>query len=332
MSTANPENLAETPARPALETIGSNPIEPEKDFYALVSEFWVNTLKNGRDALDDHIEGLSGAERQKAKQIREQVNQYLEQLEQQKRKGPMEKFMKVFAPLLTAFSIILAAVVPTPMTIAMATVAVAMFLEPLISKAAGQESLIDKGMSLVMQELGKHMSPAVAAVVTGIVVTVAIVLLTCGLSAGLSAMGTAFGSSSAGAAANAASRAAATGGQVSTAGASTETAKSLAQSMARAIGITPQHSRFEAVTKLTEYLETALYMAKAGMDIDLAVLNFQLAKALKNYGVEQAYIDELTSVIDLIWKDVNRVQQHMERLLGLLTELFKRESMNIRVA
>ena len=68
------------------------------------------------------------------------------------------------------------------------------------------------------------------------------------------------------------------------------------------------------------------------MDIDMAVMNFQLAQALKAYGIAQAYIEELTTVIEMIWNGVNDIQQHMERLLDLLTELFNRQDMNIRIA
>lgn len=334
MSAPGPETLNSPPNEETSIHAADIPPEKSEDFYSMVADFWVSAMKNTRDALNDHIEGLSGAERQKAVQVRDQVDKYLDQLEKQKRKGPMEKFMKIFGPILTAFSILLAVIVPTPMTIAMAVLAVAMFLEPIISKAAGKESLLEQGMGQLMQELSKHLPPAAAAVLTGIIVTVAVILVTCGLAAGASAIGAAVGSAGASAASTAASRAAAAGTQAGAAGVGTGggVTRSFVQTMAKAVGITPQHTRFEAFVKLMEYLETTLYMAKAGMDIDLAVLNFQLAKALKTYGIEQAYIEELTTIIGLIWNDMNNVQQHMERLLDLLTELFSRESMNFRVA
>ena len=192
MSTPNPQ--VSVPGQ-AQETQVTSPVETHEGegFYELMADFWVNALKNIRDSLSDHLEGLSGAERQKAAQIREQVDKYINEIEKQKRKGPMEKFMKVFAPLLTTFSLMIAVVVPTPMTIAMAVVAVTMFLEPLISKAAGDESLIEQGIGKMVQELSKHMPPALAAVVTGIVVTVAVVLITRGLASGFSAIGSAVG-------------------------------------------------------------------------------------------------------------------------------------------
>lgn len=334
MSTPGAETFNASPNEEINPQAVAMPPEESESFYSLVADFWISAMKNTRDALNDHIEGLSGAERQKAVQIRDQVDKYLDQLEKQKRKGPMEKFMKIFGPILTAFSILLAVIVPTPMTIAMAAVAVAMFLEPIISKAAGKESLLEQGMGQLMQELSKHLPPAAAAVVTGIIVTVAIMLVTCGLAAGAAAMGAAVGSTGASVATTAASRAAVAGSQAGSAGAGASggVARSFVQTMAKAMGITPQHTRFEAFVKLMEYLETTLYMAKAGMDIDLAVLNFQLAKALKTYGIEQAYIEELTALIGLIWNDMNNVQQHMERLLDLLTEIFSREYMNFRVA
>lgn len=332
MSTPNPQ--VSVPGQ-AQETQVTSPVETHEGegFYELMADFWVNALKNIRDSLSDHLEGLSGAERQKAAQIREQVDKYINEIEKQKRKGPMEKFMKVFAPLLTAFSLMIAVVVPTPMTIAMAVVAVTMFLEPLISKAAGDESLIEQGIGKMVQELSKHMPPALAAVVTGIVVTVAVVLITRGLASGFSAIGSAVGGPGASAATGTASQAAAsTAATASATGTAGSTSRSLIQTMASSLGITPQHSRFEAFAKITEYIETMLYMAKGGMDIDMAVMNFQLAQALKAYGIAQAYIEELTTVIEMIWNGVNDIQQHMERLLDLLTELFNRQDMNIRIA
>ncbi|WP_370263595.1 type III secretion system translocon subunit SctE [Limnobacter sp.] len=335
MNTPNPQAAAGDHPRVGESLVVAESSEGE-GFYELMAEFWVGALKNMRDSLSQHIEGLSGAERQKAAQIREQVDKYIKEIEKQKRKGPMEKFMKVFAPILTAFSIMVAVVVPTPMTIAMAVMAVTMFLEPLISKAAGKESMIDQFMGKVIQELSKHLPPAVAAVITAVVVTVAILLITRGAASGISALGKAVGGPGASAATSAASHAAAvsgstTSGTAGAAGAAGGTSRSFLQSLGGNLGITPQHSGFDAFAKITEYIETLLYMGKAGMDIDIAVLNFQLAKALKAYGIEQAYIEELTTIINMIWNGVNDVQQNMERLLDLLVDLFDKQEINIGI-
>lgn len=311
----------------------------EQEVYEMMADFWVKNLKNLRQALDDHLKGLAGAERQKVAAIREQVDKHLKALEDNKRKGGLNTLMKILGPVLTALSIVVAVLVPTPMTIAMAAVAVAMFLEPMISKAAGQDSLIEQGMGKLMEEMAKHMPPEAAAALTAIIVTVAIVMVTCGLAAGLSAVGSAVGTSAASATTTAASKAstAAThaarssaGGTSPAAGGSAGTAansgRTLTQTLLKGLGITPQHTKFEAVAKVLEYIETLLSMAQAGIQMDIAVVNFELAKALKEFGIDQAQIDQIGALINMIWTDVGHTREHMETLLNLLSELFDRQA------
>lgn len=334
-------NMSTQPGEPtqaqANTVAGASPAS-EQEVYEMMADFWVKNLKNLREALDDHLKGLAGTERQKVAKIREQVDKHLKALEDNKRKGGLNTLMKILGPVLTALSIAVAVLVPTPMTIAMATVAVAMFLEPMISKAAGQDSLIEQGMGELMEEMTKYMPPEAAAVVTAIIVTVAVVMLTCGLAAGLSAVGSAVGTSAASATAAASKASTAASGAAksaaigtspvagSSAGTTTNVSRTLTQTLLKGMGITPQHSKFEAVAKVLEYVETLLSMAQAGVQMDIAVVNFELAKALKEFNIDQAHIDQIGALINMIWTDVGNTREHMENLLNLLSELFDRQA------
>ncbi|HEX4916346.1 MAG TPA: hypothetical protein VFV43_00465 [Limnobacter sp.] len=261
----------------------------------------VRTLKLARDAVESFIEGLSASERAQARHAIQQMNDYIEQLEKQRNLSGLQKFLKALGPIGLIIAAIMAVIAPSPLTIALLVVAVVMFLEPMISKAAGADSMIEKGMTEMFKGLESVMGPVAAAVVAALLFLVLAVVATSAVAGGLSALSSA---------------AAATTQTL------TQTLRELPQMLSRILTSSPTPEQTRRLQIFLEVAQSAILAAQSGLQIDMAVIQFQLAQALRAYGLEQAEVDEWSRIIQMLTNDLEQAQELIDFLTQLMPELF----------
>ncbi len=83
----------------------------------------------------------------------ENLQDQIKQAEQATKSEGLGKAMKGLGVFMAVFSVVLAVVIPTPLTIGMAIVSVGMLADQTISAALGQESLMSKGLSKITEGL-----------------------------------------------------------------------------------------------------------------------------------------------------------------------------------
>ena len=259
----------------------------------LLAEYLINSLKLTRDVINGFLNGLKGAEKAKYEAIKTQVEHYLEQLEKSKNAGGLAKFFKALGGLGVALAFLTAVLIPTPMTISLLVVSVVMFLEPLISNAAGADSLLEKGMNEMFQGLSEIVGPIGAAILGAVIILVATVACAALLARGLS-MFSAF------------------------ANAGAQTSSSLAtvipSYLARMMNGTLTPAQNAAVIRFLEYIQSAILMAQGGVQIEMSKLQYEVAIVLAELGVEQAVIDGMTHQIEIVTKDMSTWQSVLHEL------------------
>lgn len=271
-----------------------------KPLVETLTDFSIEALENARDVIKSYIAGMKESERGKYEKIQEQIDDYIEQLKKSKKSGLMGVIFKVLGALAVAFAFICAVVAPSPLSIAILVVAIAMFMEPLVADAAGYDSLIQQGMGEMMDVLSGAFGKIGAMVIATILMLVLVVGCTALLSAGFSAMST---------------------------GTSTmlqnvrQFATSMVEMLSKMVGGGANISR-EAFGRFLEYIQATLMMAQGGVGIDFNVLKLESAKLMKEIGVDQVVIDAWTEIINLLSDERHTWQEVLNRLEDLIPELF----------
>lgn len=266
-----------------------------------LAEYMIATLEQTRDVIGSYLVGLEGAERAKVEKVKQQIEDYLEQLRKAKAMSGLAKFFKALGALGVALAMITAILIPTPMTIAILAVTLVMFLEPLISEAAGSESFIEKGMGAMFEALSDALGP-IGAIVVGTLLMIAIVVVCTALMAGgLSAM-----SSSVSAGVQAAR----------------EFASSLPAYIAKMLTGSLTEAQTIALTRFLEYAQSAILMAQAGLQAEMGQLQYEGAKLLKEAEVAQAIIDGWSQIIEMLSQENSNYQDLLQRFQMLIAQLF----------
>lgn len=152
-------------------------------------EFMLTSLRLTRETIEGFMGSMTGAERSRATQVKNQVDDYIEQLEKSKKLSGLQWLFKILTVIGVALSILAAVAAPTPMTIALMVAALALMAEPMISKAAGKESLVDQAFSAIMQKMAEVVGDkAAVAIMVAMMIAVSVVVANLGAK-GISAVG-----------------------------------------------------------------------------------------------------------------------------------------------
>lgn len=258
--------------------------------------------------LQTHEKGAVSVNEGMIAYLDEALDEYIKQLQKQRKSSGLQKFLKALGPIGMVIAAVAAFIAPSPLTIALLVVAVAMFLEPMISKAAGAESLIEQGMEEIFKGLKDTLGPVAAAVVAALLLILIVILATVAIAAGLTAASAATSTSTASAGA--------------TAQALTQFMKELPKLLGQAFTSSLDPAKTQQLQLFLEFAQGVILAVQAGIQIDVALINFEIAKLMRAFGVEQAVIDEWTKIIELVSKDLGGSQELIQFLQSLMPQLF----------
>lgn len=285
MNPTNPFNSLTGAQRMSFEVLGTDAL------YETMSEYMLLVLELTRDTITSFLDTMKKAERAKAEKTIEQINDYLEQLKKSKEAGGLAKFFNALGALGVALAMISAVLVPSPMTIAILVVTMAMFLEPMISSAAGQESIIAQGMGELIQALSETMDPAAAAALSAIVMLVVVLLVTKGAAGGFSALNSS--------------------GNINLQ-AARQFLSELPTSISRLMGANMNSAQSMSFRRFLEYAEATTMIAQAGVQVPMAKLQYEAAILMADFKFDDVKIAVMSSIIETIGQDMSSEQDFLE--------------------
>ena len=276
--------------------------ESEEDiFFENLATFTLDNLEKARETLTDIMKGLNGAEKSKGAYVKDQVDKFIEQLQKAKKSSGLAKFFKALGIVGVVLAGLAAVLCPSPMTIAMFTVALVMTMEPLLAQAGGYDSLIEKGMGEMMKGLTEALGPVAGSIVGAVVLMAVMIALVYAASAGLSAASSAIGQSTS----------------------ATMQFLSRVPSMLQNL-VTGELTATQqaAILRVLEMAEACITMAQGGIQFAMARLNFEVANLMYAFQVDQALIDLIDNLTKSITQDATAYQEHINRLLEYLPQFF----------
>lgn len=279
----------------------NRPVEVLSDeIYENMAEFTLRTLTLVRDSLVCFLDTMKAADRAKAEKVIEQVNEFLEALEKSKKASGLKKFFDALGAFGVALAMISAVLAPSPATIALVVIAIALFIEPMISAAAGQDSLIAKGTSALVEALSEFMGPEAAAVVATLLVVMVLLIVTkgpkvlCDLLKNCSS---------------------------TRLQAVRQMATQLPAQVSRFLGTSVNSSKSVAFRVFLERLESLVMLAQAGVQVPMATLQYEAAVMMAEYQFDEALIAALQAILDAIAADITTDTEYMKSLERLAPEL-----------
>jgi len=273
----------------------------EDIFFEHLAKFTLDNLEKARDTLGELMKGLNGVERSKVAYVKEQTEKFIEQLHKSKKAGVLGKVFKALGIVGTILAGLAAVLCPSPMTIAMFTVALVMTMEPLLADAAGYDSLIQKGMGEMMKGLSELFGSVGGAIAGALIVLVIMAAATLALAGGVSALSSTLGN------------------------AGSATAQFIAKMPTMLRGMITGNLSAEqrtAIFRVLEATEACIAVAQGGVQISQAELNLAVAKLMYAFQVDQAFIDLIDNLTRSITQDVTAYQEHINRLLEFLPQFF----------
>lgn len=272
------------------------------DTYEILAEHQIQILKLVRQTMESYLDSLGAAEKTRAEHAIKQMNDYIKKLEHERKTSGLRAFLKALGPIGLVIAAIAVVIAPSPMTVAMLMVAVMLTIEPLISKAAGAESIIEKGMGAIFEGLSEVMGPIAAAVVAAILLIIIAVVATAAIGAGISM----FTSSA----------------SLATMEAIAQFAKELPKLLQKAFTSSLDPAKSQKLQAIFEFSQSVILAAQAGVQIDMALINFEIAKMMHAFELEQAVIDHWLKIIEMVSKDLNGAQEMLRFLQSLMPQLF----------
>lgn len=272
---------------------GAYDIVGTDDLYETMSEYMLLALELTRDTIRSYLDTMKSAERSKAEKVIEQIDDYLVQLKKSKEAGGLAKFFNALGALGVALAMISAVVIPSPMTLAMLVVTVAMFLEPMISDAAGQESLIAQGMGALIEALSESMDPAAAAVLGTIILLLVMLAITKGTSSGFSVLG-------------------------SSSNVNLQAARQffseLPKVFSRLVGSNMNSAQSMAFKRFLEYAEATTMAAQGAVQVPMAKLQYEAAILMAEFKFDDVKISVMSSIIESIGQDLANERNFLDDL------------------
>lgn len=273
----------------------------EDIFFENLAKFTLDNLEKARDTLGELMKGLNGVERSKVAYVKEQTEKFIEQLQKSKKAGILGKVFKSLGIVGTILAGLAAVLFPSPMTIAMFTVALVMTLEPMIADAAGYDSLIEKGMGEMMKGLTEVFGTVGGVIVGALLMALILVAATAATAGGLSALSS----------------------SMSSAGSATGQFIAKLPTMLRSMIVGDlTEAQQAALMRVLETIEASLSIAQGGVQIEMAKLNLEVAKLMYAFQLDQALIDLIDNLTKSITQDATAYQEHINRLLEYLPQFF----------
>jgi hypothetical protein len=268
----------------------------QDDFYENLADVFIEGLKNARDTLEHVASSLQGADRNKVLYLKQQIDNFLERLEKQKKAGILGKIFKALGIIGVILAALIACVVPTPVTIALFVLTLVMFIEPMV---AGDKSVIQKGMSELMKGMTEVFGQA-GGIAMAVLIFVVVAVASAALAArGLSAMGSAV--------TNASSRL-------------SKLIEKLPEFLRNLCTMDLTPTQVAALVHFLEAVEASLSMARGSVQIPMGVLNLEVAKLLHAFEVDGAMAEFITNMMSLMENDVQGLMDQILMLLNLLME------------
>lgn len=273
----------------------SAPIDPTgKSVEEILADVTLNTLKVLRDTIETYMEGTQGAERAKLGAVKKQIEDYIASLEAAKKAGSLAKVLGALGKIGVALAFVCAIVAPSPMTIGLLVVSLAMMLEPMISDAAGEKSLIESGMGEMFSWLNDQVGSTAAIVLMSLAMLAIVVASTAAVSAGVSAAGAA--------------------------------ASSVMQALRNFVTTftLPMVGTIQQSPKLVQFLEllqSTMMLAQGGVQIDMAILQLKAAELMKDSEVGQAVIDALVQMIKMAQQGTYDYKMLYDQIYAAMSDL-----------
>lgn len=236
------------------------------------------------EKMSDFAGILERAEGEKLNRIKKHLDEFIAHLEKAKKAEKLGGILKALGFLGLILAAIMTVLTPSPMSIALLVVAIAMAFEPLLAEAAGSESLIQKTMSGLAKALSEALGEVGGMIATMLIVMAAMVVMSVGAGAGISALSNAVA------------------GGASRMAAATQTVTSAFRNLFSDLALTER--QVLALRKFMGAIEGSVLLAMSGVQTGQGVARFQAAELFKEVAVEKAAIDWWTAMLDLLDADI----------------------------
>lgn len=147
----------------------------EDQYAAKLIRILLWMVKSNEEALVQFFKILADGDKNKADEMIAMLQENLKQLKKQEKMKGLKVFLKILSVFALIISSLMVLVNPTPIGIAMLVVAIGMFLEPMVSKAAGKESLVNMAFKELFSALKELGMPVWAVAILMAVIVVAMV-------------------------------------------------------------------------------------------------------------------------------------------------------------
>lgn len=261
---------------------------PEVEGRSL-DEMLRSLLTEFRELSDEKLSDFAGilerAEGEKLNRIKKHLDEYIAHMEKAKKAEKLGGILKALGFLGLILAAIMTVLTPSPMSLALLVVAIAMAFEPLLAEAAGSESIIQKSMSALAKALGDKFGEVGGMIAAMLVVMASMVALSVGVGAGVSAIGSSMAN---------------TTGRMATA---TQSITGAFRNLFSDMNLTER--QVMALRKFMGAIESSVLAAMAGVQAGQGVVRFQAAELFKDVAIEKAAIDWWTAMLDLLESDIS---------------------------
>lgn len=258
------------------------------------------------DKLKDLAQALEGAEEAKLKKFEEALKAFLEHVEQQKKADKLSGIFKALGILGVVLAAIMTFFAPSPMSIAMLVVTIAMAFEPLIAQACGQPSLIQQALSKMAEAFQDTFGQIGGMVMSLLVTVLAMVALSTAAASGVSA----------------ASRFALS--RVESLQTFRQAVIEIFESLTKNMNLTQK--QLVAITRAMGAVEVTVMLGMAGTQGAAAGVKFEAAKLFEEFSIDQAVRDWWSHAIDLLQGDLSSEREWHNKLTEMTARIYPLEN------
>lgn len=273
----------------------------EHDVAGAYLKFITLSLNLVRESLASLSDTASDAQQAQTKKVQESIQKALDSIQAMKSGGFLRKLVQAFTFLAVIFSIAVTMVTFSPVAMACLAATLFMTLEPLISSAAGKESLTGQAMNALIQPLVEKFGAF-----GGVAIALTAVVMACLLMAGMSKLG-----------ANA---------MAASTNVSVQRCRDMLSSISswvRSMGGSLTPAQQASLTRFLEVSSSLLMVAQGSMTAALAQLEFEGAHMMADAGDLKSEADAAEKVISkLINTDATQFQQVIKSLLEGVDEYY----------
>lgn len=281
--------------------------------YEQIAQYMLDNLNLVKQTISDQLSSMSDAEKQRAQEVQKQVDDYIQQLEQAKKMEALSTFLKILGPIFLIIAVLIVAICPSPMSVALLMVALAIFIEPYIAKAAGYHSIVEQAMDAFMKpfidKLGEKNGAIVGMIVMSVIMIGLTVAMPSTISVRISSIARVFENFN------------------KSITSMLEKMMALMKKLLKSVAENPvTENQLASLGLYLEYIQMCLMAAQGGTQIELASLKKETAELMHDYGIEQATIDQISHVIDLIAQDNSQYREKASELMQIMSSIFLQQS------